>query len=109
MKMKIIITLFYFRPACSVTEKKHSSASHHRSTKVCNFGDRSQKSKMSLGITAAPRQKLPDYSLGGENKHSLKAVVFHSKLLSLSEFTMIRICYISSTFRKFIEKFHFYA
>ena len=77
MKMKIIVTLFYFRPACSVTEKKHSSASHHRSTEVCNFGDRSQKSKMSLGITAAPRQKLPDYSAGGE-KLSLKALVFHS-------------------------------
>ena len=46
---------------------------------------------MSLGITAAPRQKLPDYAAGGENKLALKVVFFHSEPLSLSEFTMIYI------------------
>jgi hypothetical protein len=43
---------------------------------------------MSLGITAAPRQKLPDYSAGGENKVSFKALVFHSKPTYVSEFAM---------------------
>lgn len=75
--MKIISALFYFRPACSVTEKNTVRQVITEVQKFVNFGDRSQKSKMSLGITAAPRQKLPDYSAGGE-KLSLKAVVFHS-------------------------------